>query len=342
MPLRPGSTLHRTRIIAGILLACVPAWLHAQTPGGTIPEATERTIPVRIQFTEGTAKLVVADRTFTRPFQHPPMQGTLTRHVGGTPMTLSQDNGTDLQLAKICAEDIDFAGIAAGIPGLSASDIGAGNRTGWHGAFTVDGIDFDYAMFRQPDGSYAGYGRQHGDVDGSTVLTRHGYRVIPLVEADPEVPRLPPEEPAAQLPPEAVTDAIARQLAPDLGMSPDALRPYLSTSLGGDRTTGDGDSARRVEVEIWLDADGRPLPADRSLPGPCDPGYGEVTPAAKRLRYTLGTSGTAIVGQGVVEDVETGVIENTYMEAPGDASNSLDTAAERAHEGLSPDLSPPG
>ncbi|RBI84957.1 hypothetical protein DRV85_09835 [Rhodosalinus halophilus] len=308
---------------------------------GSIQDETEGEIPVRIEFTQGTVRMEVSGQTFTQPFQHAAMQGTLTRHIGGTRMTLSQGNGTDLTLRRFCAEDIDFTGIADGIPDLSAAEIGAGNRTGWRGEFVVDGIQFDYAMFEQPDGSYAGYGRQRGNVDGSSVLTRHGYRVIPLVEEDPEVARLPGETPEAQLPPEAVTDAVARQVAADLGMSAEAVRPYLSTSLGPDMTSGDGDSARTVEVEIWLDAEGRPLPADRAAPGPCDPGYGEARAAAKRLRYRIGTAGEAIIGQAVTQDVETGRLETAYMEDLGEASNSLDTAVERAHGGLSPALQAP-
>lgn len=143
-------------------------------------------------------------------------------------------------------------------------------------------------------------------------------------------------------PPDAVTDAIARQIAPDLGMTPDALRPYPSTRLGNERIAGDGASARRVEVEIWLDADGRPLPTDRTASGPCDPTHGQATPTAKPLRCTLHTCSATIVGQGVVADVEAGTIENTYMHAPDDASSSLDTAAERGHADLAPDLRPPG
>lgn len=306
-----------------------------------IRDETEEEIPVRIEFTQGTVRMDVMGQVFEQPFQHPPMSGSLTRHVGGTRMTLSQGNGTDLELQRYCAEDTDFAAIAEGIPGLSAEDIGAGNRTGWRGAFVVDGIDFDYAMFERPDGSYAGYGRQRGDVDGAKVLTRHGYRVIPLVEDEPDVPRLPGEEPRAQLPPEAVTDAVARQVGESLGMSAEAVRPYLSTSLGPDMTTGDGDSARAVEVEIWLDAEGRPLPADGAAPGPCDPGYGEARAAAKRLRYRLGTAGETIIGQAAIQDVETGRLEEAYMEDFGDASGSLDTAVDRAHGGLAPTLAPP-
>lgn len=308
---------------------------------GTIRDETEREIPVQIAYDKGTVRMEYSGHTFTQDFHHPDMNGTLTRHIGGTRMTLSQSNGADLELRRFCAEDTDFAGIAEGIPGLSAVDIGAGNRTGWRGDFVVDGIQFDYAMFEQPDGSYSGYGRQRGNIDGATVLTRHGYRVIPLVEEEPEVERLPTEEPAAQLPPEAVRDAVARAVARDLGMSPEDVGPYLSTSLGPDMTRGDGDSARAVVVEIWLDADGQPLAADRAAPGPCDPGYGEARGAAKRLRYRLGTAGDAIIGQAAMQDVETGVLEGAYMEDLGDASSSLDTAAERAHDGLGPSLNAP-
>lgn len=308
---------------------------------GTIIDETEREIPVRIEYTQGTVQMTYSGRAFTQPFQHPAMQGTLTRHLGGTRMTLSQASGSDLELRRYCAEDTDFASIAEGIPGLSAADIGAGNRTGWRGDFVVDGIEFDYAMFERPDGSYSGYGRQRGNVDGANILTRHGYRVIPLVEKAPEVARLPTESPEAQLPPEAVTDAVARQVAAELGLSPEAVRPYLSTSLGPDMTSGDGDSARTVEVEIWLDADGRPLPADRAAPGPCDPGYGEARAAATRLRYRIGTAGEAIIGQAVTQDVSTGRLEDAYMEDFGNASSNLDTAVERAHGGLSPALRPP-
>lgn len=307
----------------------------------TIRDKTEDEIPVRIEFTQGTVRMEVAGRTITQPFQHSAMQGTLTRHMGGTRMTLSQGNGKDLALRRFCAEDVDFAGIAAGIPDMTAAEIGAGNRTGWRGDFVVDGIAFDYAMFEQQDGSYAGYGRQRGRVADGSVLTRHGYRVIPLVEEEPQVARLPGEAPDAQLPPGAVTDAVAQQVADDLGMSAEAVRPYLSTSLGPDMTTGDGESARTVEVEIWLDAEGRPLRADRAAPGPCDPGYGETRPATKRLRYRLGTAGETIIGQAVTQDLETGRLTEAYMEDFGEASNSLDTAVERAHRGLSPDLVPP-
>lgn len=308
---------------------------------GTVLDETEREIPVRIEYTRGTVQMTYSGQTFTQPFQHAAMQGTLTRHLGGTHMTLSQASGTDLELRRYCAEETDFAGIAEGIPGLSAGDIGAGNRTGWRGDFVVDGIEFDYAMFERPDGSYSGYGRQRGNVDGGDILTRHGYRVIPLVAEEPDVPRLPTEPPVAQLPPEAVTDAVARQVARDLGLSPEAVRPYLSTKLGPDMTTGDGDSARAVEVEIWLDADGRPLPADRAAPGPCDPGYGEARVATTRLRYRIGTAGESIIGQAVTQDVETGRLETAYMEDLGAASSSLDTAVERAHGGLSPALKAP-
>lgn len=308
---------------------------------GTIIDETEREIPVRIEYTQGTVQMTYSGQAFTQPFQHPAMQGTLTRHLGGTRMTLSQASGSDLELRRYCAEDTDFASIAEGIPGLSAADIGAGNRTGWRGDFVVDGIEFDYAMFERPDGSYSGYGRQRGNVDGANILTRHGYRVIPLVEKAPEVARLQTESPEAQLPPEAVTDAVARQVAAELGLSPEAVRPYLSTSLGPDMTSGDGDSARTVEVEIWLDADGRPLPADRAAPGPCDPGYGEARAAASRLRYRIGTAGEAIIGQAVTQDVSTGRLEDAYMEDFGNASSNLDTAVERAHGGLSPALRPP-
>lgn len=301
---------------------------------GTILDETEDEIPVRIEFTQGTVRMEVAGQTFTQPFQHPAMPGTLIRHVGGTRMTLSQSNGKDLALRRFCAEGTDFAGIAEGIPGLSAEDIGAGNRTGWRGDFVVDGIEFDYAMFEQSDGSYVGYGRQRGNIDGSKVLTRHGYRVIPQVEEAPDVARLPGDPPDAQLPPEAVTDAVARQVAADLGMSPEAVRPYLSTSLGPDMTSGD--SARTVEVEIWLDAEGRPLPADLAAPGPCDPGYGEARAATTRLRYRIGTAGASIIGQAITQDVETGRLEEAYMEDLGDASGSLDKAVKRAHDGLSP------
>ena len=324
---------------------------HIGTPGtttfepatvtGTILDETEREIPVRITFDQGTARFDYSGQTFTRDFQHAPMNGTLTRHIGGTRMTLSQTNGTDLDLRRFCAEGTDFAGIAEGIPGLSAKDIGAGNRTGWRGEFTREGIQFDYAMFEQPDGSYSGYGRQRGNVDGAKILTRHGYHVAPLVEEEPDVDRLPPEEPAAQLPPEAVTDAVARAVADDLGMSPGDVGSYLSTSLGADMTRGDGDTARAVVVEIWLDAEGRPLRADRAAPGPCDPGYGEARPAVKRLRYRLHAFEGTIIGQSAVQDVETGVLEEAYMEDLGEASNDLDTAAERAHDGLSPDVSAP-
>ncbi len=308
---------------------------------GTILDETDEDLPVRIEFTQGTVRMEVAGQTFSQPFQHQSMSGTLTRHVGGTRMTLSQANGKDLALRRFCAEDTDFAGIAEGIPGLSAEDIGGGNRTGWRGDFVVDGIEFDYAMFERPDGSYVGYGRQRGKIDGSKVLTRHGYRVIPQVEEAPDVARLPSDPPEAQLPPEAVTDAVARQLAADLGMSPEAVRPYLSTSLGPDMTSGDGDSPRTVEVEIWLDAEGRPLPADRAAPGPCDPGYGEARAATTRLRYRIGTAGESIIGQAITQDVETGRLEEAYMEDLGDASSSLDTAVERAHGGLSPALGAP-
>ncbi|NBD29457.1 MAG: hypothetical protein GVY31_05395 [Alphaproteobacteria bacterium] len=325
---------------------------HIGTPGtasfdpasvtGTILDETEREIPVRITFDQGTARMEYSGHSFTQDFHHPDMNGTLIRHIGGTRMTLSQGNGTDLELRRFCAEGTDFAGIAEGIPGLSAADIGAGNRTGWRGAFTVEGIQFDYAMFEQPDGTYSGYGRQRGNADGAMILTRHGYHVIPLVEEEPEVARLPTEAPTAQLPPEAVTDAVARAVANDLGLSPEDVGPYLSTSLGADMMQGDGDTARAVVVEIWLDAEGRPLRADRAAPGPCDPGYGEARAAAKRLRYRLGTAGESIIGQAVVQDVETGVLEEAYMEDLGEASNDLDTAAERAHDGLSPDVSAPG
>lgn len=197
-------------------------------------------------------------------------------------------------------------------------------------------------MFEQPDGSYSGFGRVRSNIDGTKMLTRAAYRVIPLVEEEAEVPRLPGETPESQLPPEAVTDAVAHQVAADLGMNPEAVRPYLSTSLGPDRTSGDGDNARTVDVEIWLDAEGRPLPADRAAPGPCDPGYGEATAAVKRLRYRLGTAGdAAIIGQAVMQDVETGVLEAAYMEDFDDASNSLNTAIERAHGGLSSALKAP-
>lgn len=324
---------------------------HIGTPGtatfdpatvtGTILDETEREIPVRITFDQGTARMEYSGQVFTQEFHHAPMNGTLTRHIGGTRMTLSQGNGTDLELRRFCAEGTDFAGIAEGIPGLSAKDIGAGNRTGWRGEFTVESVQFDYAMFEHPDGSYSGYGRQRGNVDGAKILTRHGYHVIPLVEEEPDVERLPPEEPAAQLHPEAVTDAVARAVADDLGMSPGEVGPYLSTSLGADMTRGDGDTARAVVVEIWLDAEGRPLRADRAAPGPCDPDYGEARPAAKRLRYRLHAFEGTIIGQSAIQDVETGVLEEAYMEDLGGASNNLDTAAERAHDGLSPDVSAP-
>jgi len=311
------------------------------TVTGTIHDETEDDIPVRIEFTQGTVRMEVAGRTVTQPFQHPAMQGTLIRHAGGTRMTLSQANGKDLALRRYCAEDTNFPAIASGIPGLSAGDIGAGNRTGWRGDFVVDGNQFDYAMFEQADGSYSGYGRQRGTIDGSTVLTRHGYRVVPLIEEEPEVARLPSDPPTAQLPPEAVTDAVARQVAEDLGMSTEAVQPYLSTRLGPDMTSGDGDSARTVEVEIWLDAKGRPLPADRAAPGPCDPGYGAAQAPTKRLRYRLGTAGEAIIGQAVTQDVATGQLGEAYMEDLGDASSSLDTAVKRAHDGLAPPLKAP-
>ncbi|KAA9005663.1 Calx-beta domain-containing protein [Histidinibacterium aquaticum] len=306
----------------------------------TIIDETEPEVPVRIEYIEGTATVSYMDFTRTDRFSHPPMGATLIRHLGGTRMTLAQDNGANLELRRSCMEGIDFDGIASGIPGLSAEDIGAGNRVGWYGDFTVEGIAFDYAMFEQPDGNYFGWGRQRGDVDGAKILTLHGYRVT-LLEPQPDVPRLPVDDAGSQLPPEAVTDAVARQVAADLGMTADEVRPFLSSNTAPDMTTGDGESSRPVDVTVLLDPEGRPLRADRAAPGPCDPGYGEASPATKRLRYRFGTAGDGIYAQGVIQDVETGVFEEAYMEDLGDMSGSLDNAAERAHQGLDPALKAP-
>jgi len=308
---------------------------------GRIADMTEPGEPVRIAFEQGRVTIDYDGYVVEQPFQHQTMQGRLTKHPGGSRMTLSQSNGKDLQLRRYCARDTDFAGIASTVPGLSAGDIGAGAETGWRGAFTVDGIDFDYAMFAQPDGSYAGFGRQRGDIDGADLLTVHGFRVIPEGDPAPEVPRLPPDPPETQLPGDAVADAVARQLAGDLGMTPEALRPYISARPAADGTRGDGDSPRAVEVEIWLDADGRPLRADRASPGPCDPDYGKAEPAVSRLRYRFHTAADAIVAQGAVEDVGTGKLQSAFMEDFDTASGNLDTAAGRAHDGLAPDLAAP-
>lgn len=308
---------------------------------GSITDTTRPAEPVRIEYTEGVVKMDVRGMLIEQPFQHQSMQGTLRKHRGGDRMTLSQSNGKDLELRRYCAQDTDFGAIAADLPGLSAAEIGGDRDTGWRGAFTVDDINFDYAMVERPDGTYAGYGRQQGNVDGADVLTVHGFRVIPLSDPEPEVPRLPADPPETQVPLDDAADAVARELAEELGMSPEALRPYISATPGADGTRGDGASARAVEVEIWLDGEGRPLPADRTAPGPCDPNYGKAEPAVSRLRYRFHDTGDGIVAQGAVEDVESGRLESAFMEDFDTATDSLDTAAQRAHDGLSPGLSAP-
>lgn len=310
---------------------------------GTILDETERGMAFRLPSASITVRLDVLGHTTTRQQQFEGYQVTLTRHPGGSRMTVTQPDRMDLEFQRVCTEDTDFEKIAEDIPGSSAEDIGAGNRTGWRGAYRDGSYEQVWTMFEQPDGSYSGFTRMSDSIPDGEMRGWGRWRLIPLDDAEdkPEVERLPSEPPAAQLPPEGVTDAVARQVAADLGMSAEEVRPYLSTSLGPDMTRGDGDSARAVEVEIWLDADGRPLRADRATLGPCDEGYGQQAPPAQRLRYRFGTAGAGIYAQGVVQDVETGVLEEAYMEDLDAMSNDLDTAAERAHGGLSPNLAPP-
>ena len=312
------------------------------TVTGTILDKTEDSVAVRIEGGPVTITLEIMGETTTRQTEFPGYEATLTRHVGGTRLTLSQPDRMDLEFHRICTEDTDFKAIAEEMPGISAADVGAGNATGWRGRFVEGTYEQEWTMFEAPDGGFTGYTRMQDDIQGARMRGWNTWRLIPLQEEAPDVPRLPADPPEPQLPPGAVADAVGRQVAEDLGTSPEDVAPYLSTSLGPDMTTGDGDSPRAVEVEIWLDADRRPILADRAAIGPCDPDHGKARAAAKRLRYRLGTAGDAtIIGQAVVQDVATGVLEEAYMEDFGNASNSLDTAVERAHDGLAPSLGVP-
>lgn len=308
-----------------------------------ITDTTRPAEPVMIEHGGGVVKIFSeGSLVHQQAFQYRSMKGTLRKHIGGTRMTLSQATGHDLALSRFCARGMDFAAIAGDLPGQSPEDIGAGDDAGWKGAFSVDEIEFDYVLFERPDGSYQGFGRQQGSVGGGgSVLTLHSVKVAPLDPPKPEVPRLPPDALEMQLPLSAAADAVARELAKEFGMSPEALRPYISATPGPDMTTGDGPSARPVDVQIWLDGEGRPLRADRTAPGPCDPEYGKAEPALSRLRYRFHTAADLIVAQGAVVDVETGKIESAYMEDFDTATGGLDEAAGRAHGGLAADLAAP-
>ena len=184
--------------------------------------------------------------------------------MGGSRLTVIQPDRPNMNFRRICMEDTDFKAFAADMPGLSVADVGAGKRTGWRGKYVEGSYSQVWTMFEAADGGFRGYTRMRDDVDGAKMRGWGSWRLTPLHEQEPDVERLPPEEPAAQLPPEAVTDAVARAVADDLGMSPGDVGPYLSTSLGADMTRGDGDTARAVVVEMWLDAEGRLPRADRA------------------------------------------------------------------------------
>jgi len=120
-----------------------------------------------------------------------------------------------------------------------------------------------------------------------------------------------------------------------MGASPEAIAPYLSTSL----SRGTGSSP--VEVHLWLGPDGQPVQPGRADLDPCDPGYGEMPPAVTRVIYTIHAFEDRFIVQSKTQDVETGRYERAYMEDFDTASNALDEAVGRSQEGLSPDISAP-
>ena len=212
---------------------------------------------------------------------------------------------------------------------------GAGDQA-WRAGYTVDGVPFDYVLFGDPDERMTGYAHSEYVLEGQMAHNQYfAYVVTPEVaDPAPEVPRPAPEA-TPVVDPGAAESAVARAIAADLGLSPAAVAPYLTTSLAG----GSGNSP--VEVRLFLDPDGRPVEPARSEPDPCDPGYGKMQPAVTRLIYKVHAFEDRFVVQSKTQDVETGRYDSAFMEDLGSVTNSLDTAVERAHDGLSPDLAPP-
>ncbi|SER80545.1 Calx-beta domain-containing protein [Tranquillimonas rosea] len=311
--------------------------IEPETVSGTIIDATEEDVrPATLRYGPGTGYVhYEGDLVGQQEFPPQIFDIEMRMHIGGSGFTLSQQ-GTDLPFKRICGQDIDVSAAAQAIPGTSAADMRGAGAQAWRAGYTVEGVPFEYVLFGHPDRRLEGFATSEY-VEGGMMAHNQffSYIVTPEVQdPEPEVPRLEPDA-TPVVDPGAVRSSVARAIASDLGRPVAEIEPYLSTALSKETGTSP------VEVRLFLDPDGRPVRADRAEPDPCDPAYGQMQPAARRLIYTVHAFEDRFVVQSKTQDVETGRYESAYMEDLGSASSGLDTAVNRSHSGLSPDLAPP-
>ncbi|SEK26488.1 Calx-beta domain-containing protein [Halomonas daqiaonensis] len=291
--------------------------------------------PAMLQYGPGTGYIYYAgDLVMERPFPPQNFDIEMRVHMGGSRFTLRQQ-GTSLTFARVCRNDVDASTAMASIQGMSVEDMREAGEELWRAAYQVDGVPFTYVVAGDPAEKLVGYATSNYSTDGMAHEQYFTYIVTPVAPEDPEmaqVPRLPPERDPV-VPPTAARDAVARAIADDMGLSADALTPYLTTSLGS--------GTNSVKVALWLGPDGQLVQPGRDDLDPCDPGYGEMVPAVSRVIYTVHTFEDRFIVQSKTQDIETGRYERAYMEDLDTASNALDEAVTRAHEGLSPDISAP-
>ena len=132
-------------------------------------------------------------------------------------------------------------------------------------------------------------------------------------------------------------DAVAEKLASEFGEDPVYMKKFMFHSVT---------DSHALLMKIWLDENGRALPAIREIKNPCDPRYGQLVPAKnlyefKIVRYEDSQAQKYYSVQTRVMDIETGKIIDSYSPGLLGTSFDLDAEVSESYDGLNFDINEP-
>lgn len=238
-------------------------------------------------------------------------------------------DGPPMVFHRVCKDDVTLDYVSNGdLSHISKS------LTVWEQESSHSGGYFHSVVFEQPgDGVFVG--THHSENPEAVIKTVFTIAPVGDVPAPPE-PDEPQDEPKPNTPREAGLNAVAAKLAAEFGLPPGNVRSYLSTKVGDEGA---------LLVRIWLDENGKALPAEREVKDPCDPRYGNVKPAMSlyvfRIQKLGDVDGYHYFVQTKVIDVETGVIKRVYAPRTTDIGGDLGAEVSNSYDGMGYDIGAP-
>jgi hypothetical protein len=230
---------------------------------------------------------------------------------------------------RVCKDDIDLEDI----PNVDHTGLDK-NLTAWEANYYMNGGQTQTLLFEQRGGGvFIGTSITHSD---NGQIGKGQYTVSPIGGIPNPPSDDPQNEPTPDTPKELGLQAVANKLATEMGVTPDYIRQYMVADV-----TEEG----HLYIRVWLGPDNRALLSEREVNDPCDPRYGNITPAKNLYNFKItklvDDEGTHYFIKTQVVDVETGVIQRQYTPDTVDAERNLQQEVSTSYDELGLDILKP-